>query len=66
MWNSAAMEAVRALEAGLRPANPFQPRGANKPERPLVVAIWAAEIGFLDKRVPTRPLAAEGRLTLNT
>ena len=26
----------------------------------------AAEGGLVDKRVPTRPLAAEGRLTLNT
>ena len=27
---------------------------------------WGAEIGFLDKRAPPPPLAAEGRLTLNT
>ena len=27
---------------------------------------WAAVDGFLDKRVPTRPAAAAGRLTLNT
>ena len=33
--------------------------------RPLCLA-WAAEIGLIDKRVPPPPLAAEGRLTLNT
>ena len=27
--------------------------------------IWAAQIGLSGKRVRTRPLAAEGRLTLN-
>ena len=27
---------------------------------------WAAEIGFVGNRVPARPLAFEGRLTLNT
>ena len=27
---------------------------------------WAAQIGFPDNSVPARPLAAEGRLTLNT
>ena len=26
---------------------------------------WGAQIGLMDKRVPARPLAAGGRLTLN-
>jgi hypothetical protein len=38
--------------------------GGGVGRRPEVA--WAAEIGLIDKRVPPPPLAAEGRLTLNT
>ena len=40
--------------------------GRSEVDLSLSVTDWAAGGGLVGKRVPTRPLAAEGRLTLNT
>ena len=49
---------------------PLAAIGAREEVPPCCVTVisadaWAAEDGFLDNRVPTRPPAAAGRLTLN-